>query len=107
MTRPLDPSYLVDSGILFEINRTIMHPMGVAMSIKTAEDGTRTVELKDFRAAPEQMFFPESTYRACEKKWASFCSDFAFKQLERRRKHMGRGCQDTPAVNLKNAKKPD
>ena len=32
--------FLVDSGLLFEINRKILHPLGLAIEVVVEDDGT-------------------------------------------------------------------
>ena len=41
--------FLLDSGLLFEINRVVLHPRGLALSVAEHEDGTVFGPLWDCR----------------------------------------------------------
>lgn len=63
--------FLVESGLLFEINRKVMHPRGLALEVKQNDDGTIVMsqELQDWRDEDGIEFGPESIERG-EKKLA-------------------------------------
>ena len=92
-TRPLDFAYLVDSGLLFEINRTVLHLVGVALTARRGEGGEVTLGLKDCRAEPEKLAFDPATLAACRAKLRAFMDDFGGAQDARRVRKLGRGVQ--------------
>lgn len=62
---------LVESGLLFEINRRVLHPRGLALEVIEQDDGTHVMsqELQDWRDEGGIEFGPESIERG-EKKLA-------------------------------------
>lgn len=64
---------LVDSGLLFEINRKVLHPRGLALEVIADDDGHLTMShfLQDYRDEGGIEFGPESIERG-EKKLAAF-----------------------------------
>lgn len=63
--------YLVDSGILFEINRTIMHPLGLALAVTMPGNnpGHAMVSIIDGTDDPEGMYFSEESRERGKKKF--------------------------------------
>jgi hypothetical protein len=61
--------FLASSGLLFEINRTVLHPRGLALEVIQNDDGSLTMsqDLQDWRAEGGIEFSPESIERG-EKK---------------------------------------
>ena len=53
--------FLHEHGLLFEINRTVLHPLGLALSVEVGDGGTVTGfgQLFDYRADPEGMLFSD------------------------------------------------
>ena len=54
------------SGLLFEINRAVLHPLGLALAIWESDDGAIAgfAGLIDHRDDPEGMIFSEETLRS-------------------------------------------
>lgn len=77
MTNP--GQFLVDSGLLFEINRSILHQYGLALSVQScgAEEAAQTVvcQLLDARNDPEGWDFTDDTLEYGEKKLQQFIVD--------------------------------
>ena len=59
-----------ESGLLFEVNRCVLHPLGLAISIKIEDDGTeKFAEIWDVRDSdPEGIVFDSETFLDGEKK---------------------------------------
>lgn len=75
MAKIKDPAkFLVDTGLLFEINRSVLHPFGVAMAVTMQDDGSykTSFELLDERADPEGWVFDPATFAEGEAKYAAF-----------------------------------
>lgn len=52
-----------ESGLLQEVNRMFLHPLGVALSVVTEKDGSsRMGPIWDYRDDPEGLMFHESTF---------------------------------------------
>lgn len=61
--------FLHDTGLLFEINRRILHPLGLALEIAQEEDGVMYVSgVWDCRDDPEGVIFEEETFEFGESK---------------------------------------
>lgn len=71
--------FLVDSGLLFEINRSILHQYGLALSVQLcgAEEAAQTVvcQILDARHDPEGWVFEEGTLEHGEQKLQQFIVD--------------------------------
>lgn len=94
INRPADVQYLLDSGLLFEINRQIMHPCGLALSVKKNDaDGAMSLQIKDSRLEPERLHFDKETYRIACEKWNKFKRSFVWPQMDKRAKKLGWSCQ--------------
>lgn len=94
--------YLLDSGLLFKINQTVLHLVGIAMSIKVnRETGEKQLSFVDKRDAPEELIFPESVFESSEAKYQGFREEFGGKQISRRQSKLGIGCQNYPTIGRK------
>lgn len=62
--------FLVDTGLLFEINRKVLHPLGFALEVEVSHNGVMTLsqDLQDHRE--EGIEFSEESVVAGEKKLA-------------------------------------
>lgn len=86
---PLDIDFLLDSGLLFEINRTTLHILGIALTVKVDGEGKKRFELKDCRSEPERLVYDKGTQELGKEKLRSFMAAFGGKQLDRRRAKLG------------------
>ncbi len=61
--------FLRESGLLFKINRDVLHPLGLALAIDQHDDGTFTMsqELLDYRDEGGVYFDKESVERGEER----------------------------------------
>lgn len=94
--RPVDPEFLHQSGLLFEINRTVLHLIGVALVVVPGEGGRSRLAIKDSRCEPERLVFDAGTFDLAQTKLRTFMVEYGNKQLERRRSRLGYGCQGYP-----------
>lgn len=88
---PLDGQFLLDSGLLFEINRSTFHPLGLSMAVK---DGK--IYLQDFRTKPDKTIYSAEKYKEGVNKLRNFLKRFGTRQMELRRKKLGFGFQPDP-----------
>lgn len=82
--KKLDAKWLIDSGLLFEINRNVLHIVGVALTFD--QDGN--VVLKDMREQPEKAVYDKATYELGKDKLDNF-REFSSKQMDKRRNKLG------------------
>ncbi len=85
---PLSPQYLLDAGLLYQINREFLHLLGISLVVQ-AVDGKPQIVLKDSREEPEKMLFEKSSMIMGDEKLKDFMTEFGFGQVDRRRKHLG------------------
>lgn len=70
--------FLIDSGLLFEINRRILHPFGLALSMEMRKDNEDepssefNVKVWDCTADPEGITFQTDTFKAGWAKYQAF-----------------------------------
>jgi hypothetical protein len=91
--RELDFEFLLDSGLLFEINRSTLHLIGIALTVKKNNQGRVTLGLKDCRQEPEKLVFGKDTLAAGKEKLSRFMAEFGRAQDNRRTDRLGWGCQ--------------
>jgi hypothetical protein len=105
MANVKDPSnFLCDTGLLFEINRRILHPMGLALAIQFPDEGeldptleTATVSILDARDDPEGYVFEDDTMAEGQAKLEKFVAENALQQkLMIRRAQLGFITQTIP-----------
>jgi hypothetical protein len=85
LQRPANAQFLIDSGLLFEINRTILHLVGLALTVN--KEGV--ISIKDSRSMPENLKLSKEVMVAAQKKWYEFTRNFAWKQMDRRANKLG------------------
>ena len=78
-------AFLRDTGLLFEINRKILHPLGMALETQIADDGTETFgALWDCRDDPEGMIYNDECYASGLKKFKVYMKEQGNKSLKSR-----------------------
>lgn len=83
---------LLDTGLLFQINKDILHPLGLAMSVSTnAQTGEKTIsqELWDYRLDDEGILYSKDTFEEGLKKLEKFYTEEGLEKLEQRYKKLG------------------
>lgn len=60
----ISPKELREWGLLFEINRLVLHPLGLALAVEIDDNGNETFSSKvwDYRDDPEGIIFEEETF---------------------------------------------
>lgn len=89
--------FLYESGLLFEINRTVLHPFGLALEVNVDnETGEVTLgDLWDYRDDPEGMLYGEGQIRVGMEKYTKFMEEFGDEKINERLKYVGFVIQDT------------
>lgn len=90
---PLNIDYLVESGLLYELNRTVLHPVGVSLVV---DETTNTLGLLDFRSNPEAAAYSATNVAANAKKYLTFMMEFGQGQEDRREEKLGKARQEPP-----------
>ncbi len=92
-TAPIDCDYLIESGLLFEINRQLLHPLGLALSVQVDARGNKNWSFRDFRAEPEKAGFDRKALQGGRDRFEHFMRAFGFAQMERRTRKLGQAVQ--------------
>lgn len=96
-------NFLIDSGLLFEINRQILHPLGLALQVTIEDNGEASISgLMDCRSDPEGMAFEEETLAEGIRKLDAYMSEHGAKALESRYRALGYRIQGNIHPNPKN-----
>lgn len=90
----LSIEFLEDNGLLFEINRKVLHPLGLALCFvcKVDELGnevTNEIQVWDCRKDEEGIVFAAETYEDGEKKFCQYMREFGKKGIKKRYKKLG------------------
>lgn len=84
--------FLFDTGLLFEINRRILHPLGVALMVELSEDGSTYVlsnHLMDCRQDESGIIYDPQTLKLAEDKLWKFMEDYGVGKMQERQRNMG------------------
>lgn len=89
MTRPRierPASFLVDNGILFEINRQVLHPLGLELDLEIEEDGAKAeIVLSDNRPSAEPIYFTTEEFEEGREKYQRYMQEHGRRNIQKRR----------------------
>lgn len=94
--------FLVDSGLLFEINRTVLHPQGFSLAV-ALEDGVSTqgeFYLTDYRQDPESVTFNGNALERGASKLERFMKESGLEHFKKRTSLYGYHVQGIPRADL-------
>lgn len=90
----IDGAYLLDSGILFEINRGFLHLFGISLVVnKNPETGESTLAFLDNRKNPADCIFKKEIFERGDRKLRNFMKQFGYKQMKKRNASLGYSSQ--------------
>lgn len=83
--------FLIESGLLFEINRRILHPLGLAMVAVTDEHGEFRISniLFDGRHVPGGLEYDATTLVLSEDRLFEFMDSFGVGKMQERKRIKG------------------
>lgn len=98
--------FLSDSGLLFELNRLVLHPLGLALVLAVDEKtGVHTLHgIWDSRDDPEGICFEQDAYTDGAEKFAAYKRDHFVPRLPRRFKALGYLVQGQPGSSIAHMK---
>jgi hypothetical protein len=101
-----DPSkFLRDSGLLFEINRQVLHPFGLALAVLEKPDSpsgeVAEILLWDYRDEKEGVVYGTDTFVSGITKLSDMLESFGVNKLEERKEELGYVVQEHPDPHLK------
>ena len=80
--------FLLNSGLLFEMNKKILHPLGLAMAANNSGE-CFNFYLLDCREDPEGFLFDEPTFEYGKNKLDEYMRNHGSKSLQDREKELG------------------
>lgn len=87
--------YLRESGLLFQINRDILHPLGLALEVTVNEDGTEEIKsLWDCRNDAEGIIYDQKTFERGQAKLDKFYEEFGENKIQQRIETIGYAVQN-------------
>lgn len=100
-----DPiSFLLDSGLLFEINRQVLHPFGLALGVMPSEGTDKEVgefTIWDERQDPEGIAFSPTSFVRGVEKLNTFLEDFGIEKMAQRHTELDFIVQEHPDAHMK------
>lgn len=87
--------FLLDSGLLFQINRDILHPLGLALAVDMGDEVKVSNNLWDYREDPEGILYSNGTLIDGEQKLKKFYDEFGTEKLNQRFETVGYITQQT------------
>ena len=81
--------FLLETGLLYEINRTILHPLGLALEVEIDKDGSRVGGLWDFRDDPEGIIYGKKMLEAGEAKYMKYMKSVGVAKMKSREAALG------------------
>lgn len=86
----LDIKELLSNGFLFEINRRILHPHGMALEVTIDDDGTAHLSgIWDYRDDTEGITFGDDLIEIGTKKFEEYMEKTGNKKLKARKEALG------------------
>jgi len=84
---------LLDMGLIFEINRQILHPLGMAIAVELDPDDpefeSKFAGVWDSRDDPEGFLFGDDLMEEGLKKFQDYMEQEGFTKLEKRKQLLG------------------
>jgi len=79
-------SFLEENGILFEMNRQVLHPLGFELRFQLGDDGgLRGIELVDNRASAQPIFFSTEAFDQGRQKYETYMQEHGRRNIQKRR----------------------
>ena len=93
--------FLVDNGLLFEINRQVLHPLGLELRLRPRQgDQPGSIEIVDNRDNPQPLVFTPEQYNKGRASYEAYLGAHGRKNIKKRRQ-MGVKVQTGPVVHPK------
>lgn len=91
--------FMLESGLIFEINRNILHPLGLVLEadIRENENGKQEVYLKLWECPADDdvgFLFPPDSLKFGMEKYSKYLRDKGQSRLEKRKKALGYSIQE-------------
>ena len=85
----LFPRYLVDNGLIFEINRRVLHPLGLALAVDMDSKDRRKLAITDLFETPdpEGFIYDKESFLVGQEKFQRFLNSYQEKLEIRKSKY--------------------
>lgn len=78
--------FLVNHGILFEMNRQVLHPLGLELHFRLDDDGRITaIDLFDNRESPHPISFKPEAFDAGRRRYEAYLHEHGRRNMQKRR----------------------
>lgn len=78
--------FLAENGILFELNRQILHPLGMELRFRMDETGNlQALELLDNRGEATPIYFPAEEFDEGRAKYEKYLHEHGRRNMQKRR----------------------
>jgi hypothetical protein len=90
--------FLLDNGLIFEINRKVLTPLGLALVIDVDEENEDKVAIRGLWESedPEGILFESETFTEGRNKYEEFLKKEGQRRLDARQKELGYIVQESP-----------
>ena len=87
----IGPKEFREYGLLFEINRRVLHPLGLAMAVEIDDDGNVAFSNKiwDCRDDPEGIIYDEETFEEAQERFLTFMKEQGNDLIKCRKEQLG------------------
>jgi hypothetical protein len=86
--------YMLDNGMVFELNRVFFHPIGYSLTVNS--DGE--ISLHDFSDVPDTVTFPPDVFPKAKAKWKRYWKEEGAKAHHLRTRLLGFDVQTHPDI---------
>lgn len=95
-----DAEFLIRSGLLFEVNRRVLHPLGLALTVEGGDDCPTRISPRLERAGvPEGLVYAPADLADGFRRYLAWMKDVGFQRLARRYRRLGYRAQVEPDVD--------
>ena len=78
--------FLAENGILFEINRQVLHPLGLQLELEATDDGaTCELVLEDNRPVPDPIYYTPDEFEEGRQKYEAYMQEHGRRNIQKRR----------------------
>ena len=88
--------FLVSTGLLFEINRRVLHPLGLALSLAIGENNETVVKVWNGQAYLEGYEYTDETLKLGLEKLKKYFDDVGTNRTKQRESLLGYVVQELP-----------
>lgn len=78
--------FMLDNGILFEMNRQVLHPLGLELNLRLDDEGQLVgIDLADNRSSPSPIYFSPEAFEEGREKFERYMGESGRRNMQKRR----------------------